>query len=949
MVKGSFEKACPLKRFRPYCPNKRFWRPELTAMRTEVRRLTRHYTLGIITRDTLSAAQREYKKATRAAKRESWRDFVGEVKTQPQASHLYKLLINDTVTTLGSLTKPDGSYTESPEATLDHLLTIHFPSDPSRDDGEGGHERWALPEVDAIVSEKKILRAIKSFGLYKAAGPDGIFPAMLMYVRDALAPVLEAIYKACLALGYVPRVLRRTRSVFIPKPGKDSYSLASSWRPISLTSFLVKLLERLVDWHLRTPALVEGLKAAGQCAYLKGASTEVALHRFVAVAEKALKSREYAVGVLLDIAGAFSHATHSSLIAAMRREGISELCVRWVSFMLRRRTVEASVGSIVRTRTVERGCPQGGVLSPLLWNLLISEVLTRLKRSLPQLLSQAFADDLGLMQIGPDLSTVRALCQRGLKLVYDWCQEVDLGVEANKSQVIVFTSRRNYTLEPLRLGGVEIPLVNEVKYLGVILDSKLTWLPHCRARVRRCQIALAQCKRALGKTWGLSPRISYWLYTVVIRPTLCNGAIVWLPAIYKTTHVALLQKVQRLALVGICGGFRSTPTAAMECLLDIPPIDIYVEGLALKTMGRLRRSGQWLNWAGHGSGARERHIDLCTRLSHTVPEMALPCDHESGQLPECQFAVNVITRTQWEQQGSPVASSSEVVCYTDGSHIQKRTGSGYFVSNPAALWKEACFPLGRYATVMQAEVHAILQVAYDLRASAPLQTPVNIYIDCLSAIQALTSEEPQFQLVRECAGALNDLGQMGPLTLHWIPAHEGYSGNERVDCLAKEGTEMSFIGPEPVIPISPNIVNGAINSLVHLRHEERWQALSQCRQSKEVLESPLRTNRRLCLSLSRSLLRILTQIVTGHCLLAAHLFTMGIGDSPICPLCKREDEDRDHWLCRCEALCEARMAVLGKPLLLPDELVKVSLPSLLKFTLRTRRFQWNKQGDNSTQ
>jgi retron-type reverse transcriptase len=71
--------------------------------------------------------------------------------------------------------------------------------------------------------------------------------------------------------------------------------------------------------------------------------------------------------------------------------------------MLTRRTVEAGIGDIVSSRVVERGCPQGGVLSPLLWNLLVSEVLTRLKRSLPQLLSQAFADDLGLMQIGPDL------------------------------------------------------------------------------------------------------------------------------------------------------------------------------------------------------------------------------------------------------------------------------------------------------------------------------------------------------------------------------------------------------------------------------------------------------------------------------------------------------------------------------------------------------------------
>jgi hypothetical protein len=140
---------------------------------------------------------------------------------------------------------------------------------------------------------------------------------------------------------------------------------------------MVKVLERLVDWHLRTPTLVEGLKAAGQCAYLKGSSTDVALHRFVAVAEKALKRKKFALGSLLNIAGAFSHATNRSLILAMRRENLSELCVHWVGFMLRNRSAEASVGDIRKVRTVERGCPLGGVPAPLLWNLLVSEVLTR--------------------------------------------------------------------------------------------------------------------------------------------------------------------------------------------------------------------------------------------------------------------------------------------------------------------------------------------------------------------------------------------------------------------------------------------------------------------------------------------------------------------------------------------------------------------------------------------
>jgi hypothetical protein len=118
--------------------------------------------------------------------------------------------------------------------------------------------------------------------------------------------------------------------------------------------------------------------------------------------------------------------------------------------MLMTRTAEAGIDDVVRSRKVERGCPQGGVLSPLLWNLLVSEVLRRLKRCLPQMLSQsqAFADDLGLIKIGLNLGTVLDLCQVGLN-VSRWCREVDLGCEANKWKVIIFTTT---TRTPARSG-----------------------------------------------------------------------------------------------------------------------------------------------------------------------------------------------------------------------------------------------------------------------------------------------------------------------------------------------------------------------------------------------------------------------------------------------------------------------------------------------------------------
>jgi len=190
-------------------------------------------------------------------------------------------------------------------------------------------------------------------------------------------------------------------------------------------------MERLIDWHFRTHTLVERLKAAGQCAYLRGASTEMALHAVVVEAERALQYREFALCVMMNIEGAFSRATFRSMIGAMRKHGLPENLVRWVEFMLCNRTVCTTLQGVFRERVVEKGCPQGNVLTPLLWILLIHELLMILIKRCLHLMSRAFAGAVSLLQRGLDLGTITQLVQRGLHIISEWCAEVDLAVLAN--------------------------------------------------------------------------------------------------------------------------------------------------------------------------------------------------------------------------------------------------------------------------------------------------------------------------------------------------------------------------------------------------------------------------------------------------------------------------------------------------------------------------------------
>jgi hypothetical protein len=171
---------------------------------------------------------------------------------------------------------------------------------------------------------------------------------------------------------------RQVKVVFIPKPGRNSHCGPKDFRPISLTSFLLKTLERLVDRYLRDEVLALKPLHPNQHAYQAGKSVETALRQLVVLVEKALDQQEVALGVFLDIEGAFDNTSYDSVCAALSRHGAEYTIVRWVRAALEGRRATASLGGHSRSVAVSKGCPQGGVLSPLLWCLVVDHLLAEL-------------------------------------------------------------------------------------------------------------------------------------------------------------------------------------------------------------------------------------------------------------------------------------------------------------------------------------------------------------------------------------------------------------------------------------------------------------------------------------------------------------------------------------------------------------------------------------------
>jgi hypothetical protein len=153
-----------------------------------------------------------------------------------------------------------------------------------------------------------------------------------------------------------------------------------------------------------------------------------------------------------------------------------------------------------------------------------------------------------------------------------------LAINPNKTVVIPFTRRRNINglKEPI-LFGEKIQLSSEVKYLGITLDKGLTWKKQLDKVINKAYKAFWTCRGTFGKTWGLKPKVLYWIYTAVVRPTVTYAATVWWPRYkFKTSQVEL-SKLQKVACLGIIGAIKTTPMAAMEVLLGLPALHMQVE------------------------------------------------------------------------------------------------------------------------------------------------------------------------------------------------------------------------------------------------------------------------------------------------------------------------------------------------------------------------------------
>jgi ribonuclease HI len=361
-----------------------------------------------------------------------------------------------------------------------------------------------------------------------------------------------------------------------------------------------------------------------------------------------------------------------------------------------------------------------------------------------------------------------------LKIVESWCASTGLHVNPGKTTMMRFTRRtkeRIIEMKNVELFGEKLELAHEFKYLGVILDPKLSMKRHIEEAAAKGLRSLWAAKAMVSRTWGLSPSMA-----------IMYGSIVWWHRTRIKSYANKLNAVQRLAMLMCTGAMKSTPTLALNIALDLSPIQIRAEKNAAECYLRLQLCRTWdclADQTEHGEIIYSQFIQRCNENTDKCPKEWNFCK---------KFKTHIGERDSWNQLFEN--NEDSITWFSDGSKKEEKVGAGIYCPKLRTVER---IRISDHSTVMQAELTGITMCAETTRRQKITGKQIVILSDSQAAIKSLESNVVQSKTVKKCINEVNKLGETNDVTIGWIPGHAGWLGNEIADKLANEDASKFVI------------------------------------------------------------------------------------------------------------------------------------------------------------
>ena len=396
---------------------------------------------------------------------------------------------------------------------------------------------------------------LKRLNANKSTSDNKIPTKFLIIAADVVSPYLAYLVEYMFTQGIFPDKLKIAK--VIPKYKTGSNQSVENYRPISLLSpFLsnkIIEIEKLIKSRLISFLNKNQILYERQSGFRKKHTTISPLIDVVTQSFDNINDKLYTCAIALHIKKAFDSVNHSILLNKLSHFGIRGVCHKlFESYLLNRKQCLCINDANSPMQKIKSGVPQGSVLGPILFLLYINDLSNALLCK-PRL----FADDTLLLYSSDNRNKLEALCNNELLLVQLWMDANKLEINTSKSQAIII----NYKLRSprcdiqLRYNSNCIQSSAKIKYLGVAIDHKLSFLPHI-------QNLEAKVSRNIGILFKLNKVLPIsalkTLYYALVHPLLFYGIIIW--GSTNNSYLTKLRSIQNKTLKAIGHlGWRTSP------------------------------------------------------------------------------------------------------------------------------------------------------------------------------------------------------------------------------------------------------------------------------------------------------------------------------------------------------------------------------------------------------
>ena len=396
------------------------------------------------------------------------------------------------------------------------------------------------------ITTRNIYETIIKLDINKGPGIDDLNVKCIKYIADIISPHLNILFNSSLEQNLYPDLFKTAKCVPIFKGADLDPQLPVSYRPISILNSLNKVFERILHDQIYKHLEIHKLLPSFQYGYRKGHNTSQAILDFTRCIEDNLKHKQTSIAVFMDLSKAFDTVDKNTLFEKLQNLGFNNSSRQLLLNYMTNRDFCFKEDTETRYK-LEYGVPQGSILGPLLFIIYTYDM----KYICPSDKTIVYADDTTVIISGRNLREATDKCNGILQRFLNYFNLNKLSINPSKTKYLTFhpqTNRpgqHNMSHCSVNMDNKILERVNSIKFLGVIINNKLTWDEHKQYLHRKISKTIGiiyKCKNIMTENELIN------IYKTFIQSNLLYAIEVWGHCIVSQSDmlIKLQNKVLRI-------------------------------------------------------------------------------------------------------------------------------------------------------------------------------------------------------------------------------------------------------------------------------------------------------------------------------------------------------------------------------------------------------------------